>query len=739
MKTKVFIYLIYLLVHLNGANLIGQDIEEPISRDSIQEILNISSKYLVRLSHPDHDKGVHLLDLAENLVSKMDDPKLKILVNRHKLNYLISISDTVLAEEYLKKNLTLIEQVGDKRELGLYYEFLGVLKSLQNRDKERINAYKKAVELLNKYGEKEDLIDANYNLAYILKSKNQWKKSIDHAQISLDAIEVTGVKKNRKKYLYLFLAECYIQLDNLTQSETYFAKIEKDEFYKKDDPFYFGFLYQTKGKFYEKKGDFIASSLNYEKSSSNFLNYGRRRAKQISSSLSLANKLNLKEEENRRIKLENTLSTEQLQNSKYAIALAIIIIMVLIIMSVFLYKSSIYKTKTNKLLKNNNQELLEANRKVDVALNAKSIFLDSVTHELLTPLNTIKGITFLLQKEQLTRHQENQMKLINLSSDYLLNLINDVIHLNDLESEQYELKNEDFDLKELLQNLIGSLLEIKQHENDVHIEIDEDIPKNLKGDMLKISQVFINILDNALKFTKEGDIYINVLVLSIDNDNAKINFSIKDTGIGMTEEQVEKAFEDFHQGSVEVNRKYGGTGLGLSIVKRILKLYDSKVFLKSKQGIGTSLSFTIDFEISEMGKQEKVSFEQKIYEESEKIKVLLVEDNKVNQLIVEKIISDYGFSCDSANDGKEAVTMVKKNNYSIVLMDIMMPRMDGFEATRHIKIFDKNMPVIALTAISEKLNKSKFNEVGIYKVLNKPVNPELLYETIISFCSSSRL
>jgi len=738
MKLKVLPHIVYISILITcvcGISIEAQTLSQQGKiGDSIRGLLKEYTELFYENAKEEKDRRVYLLELAENLVQDIDAPYLKIEVNRKKIGFFLSNSDSLKIEKYLAKNLEIVNQLGDKRQLGLYYEDVGVHKSMQGKKEEGYQAYLIAEELLREYGEPKDVIDINYNLCARYIMIKDWNKAIEHAYKSLEAVNKTGVKKDRRRNLYLFLAECYTNLQRYKDTEYCFSKIKEEESEYINDLFFKGKLLYQKGLYYNSTGDFKQSSFFYNQSANNFLNHSRQRTKEVSDALALSNQLNIKEEENKRIRIENKLKEEQLSNRGYIIFIGVLIILGLVLVSILQYRTSSYKTKINELLKKNYQKIVKANQKVDKALRAKSEFLDSVTHELLTPLNTIKGTTFLLQKGILTEPQENQIKLINLSSDYLLKLINDVIHLNDLEKGELKLKKEHFDLKTLLNNLIDSSVLMKGGSNKIHRTIDDNIPNKLNGDMLKTSQVFLNVLDNALKFTRNGDIYVNVSLVSKTDSEVKIKFSVEDTGIGMSEKQINKAFETFRQGSVKINRKYGGTGLGLSIVKRILKLHGSDIVLDSELGKGTLALFNMDFDISEPVNIEFFLEGTSFNTLSEKVHILLVEDNKVNQLMTEKIISNFGFYCDSANDGEEAVDMVKKNKYSIVLMDIMMPKMDGFEATKYIKELDKEIPIIALTAISEKINKEKFEEVGIDKILNKPVNPKLLYETIINCC-----
>ncbi len=732
MKTKIFIYILCLFIKPLAAQVANR-----VSLDSIRKIIKKSEELVIKPSEKERNKAVHLLELAESLAETIDNPVFKIEVNRKMMDYFHWNKDTIKAKEYLAKNLEIIKKTNNKRQLGFYYEDLGVYKNVQGNKEEAYRSYLVAEQLLRKYGETKDNIDINYNLSSQNVKRQQWDKSVKYALKSLAAIEEAKVNQNRKKYLYLFLAESYTNLGQYKEAKKCFQAIEKEKPSYASDLYFNSLMFSKKGLFFKKQGNNKEAVVYYGQAYENLIKSYSLKMQEVSTSLTLSNKLNLEQEENKRIRIENKLKTEEIKNDKYIMLFGTIIILALIIISVLLYKKSKFKTKVNRLLKENYKKLVEANRETDKALKVKSNFLDSVTHELLTPLNTIRGTNFLMQKEKLSNDQINRTKLIDLSADHLLNLINDVIHLNDLGKEKFDFKTENFDLKSLLNNLIDSSLELKNNNSEVYREIDTAIPDVLKGDVLRVSQIFTKIFDNALKFTKDGDVYVAAILISKTKNNAKIEFSIKDTGIGMTEEQVNRAFEAFNQGSVNINREYGGTGLGLSLVKKMLLTLGSDIVLKSKIGKGTLVSFVINFEIP---KPQQIAQHVDSVNDSNPLKneanVLLVEDNKVNQLITKKIISNYGFYCDSAYDGTEAVKMVRENKYSMVLMDIMMPKMDGFEATTIIREFNTMIPIVALTTLSEKLNKKRFNEVGIVKVLNKPVNPEQLHQTLVDYCLS---
>jgi CheY-like chemotaxis protein len=263
---------------------------------------------------------------------------------------------------------------------------------------------------------------------------------------------------------------------------------------------------------------------------------------------------------------------------------------------------------------------------------------------------------------------------------------------------------------------------------------DKTIPDKLIFDEAKLYQVLFSLIDNAFKFSKNGSVVVEVKKMSVNKDKTEIQFIIKDTGIGIAPEIKDKIYDLFFQGSDKINYEYGGSGLGLTLVKKTLDLFNKTVTIDSEPDIGTTISFSLDFENYRKNAESEVSSESKKIDDPSKIRILLVEDNKINQLITEKTITKKGYRCDVANNGFEACNMVGENDYSLILMDIMMPVMDGFEASDYISKFKPEIPIVALTAISEDVNKELFSASKISKVLSKPVNVEELYKTISFYC-----
>jgi CheY-like chemotaxis protein len=284
-------------------------------------------------------------------------------------------------------------------------------------------------------------------------------------------------------------------------------------------------------------------------------------------------------------------------------------------------------------------------------------------------------------------------------------------------------------VKQLLSDLHNSFKDLaSKNNNDFELELDETIPDNLIGDPTKLSQIFINLINNALKFTKNGKVNVSAKMLKNENNISSVHFEIADTGIGIPLEKQNTIFESFSQGSVEINRKYGGTGLGLAIVKRLVNLLGGEIKLTSAVGIGSTFSFDIDFEL---GQQTFVEV-KKQYDESVFVnkKVLVVEDNKINQMITKKMLENKEIICELIDNGEEAVEMIRNNGYDLVLMDVHLPGINGTIATERIREFNKKLPIIALTAISLNENREMLLSYGMNDVVTKPFNPDNFYKVI---------
>ncbi|MDX1461691.1 MAG: ATP-binding protein [Marinirhabdus sp.] len=436
--------------------------------------------------------------------------------------------------------------------------------------------------------------------------------------------------------------------------------------------------------------------------------------------------------ENKQSEIDEQKKTLNLNKMTTGLSIALIIILSLLTLS--LYKNNNLRAKANNLLQEKNIEMQSAKEKAEKASLAKAQFLSTITHELRTPLYAVTGLTHLLLEENPKEHQKEHLNSLKFSGEYLLSLINNILDLNKLEANKVEIEKATFSLNKRINDVLVALRKsADDRKNQLRLEYDETIPDKLVGDPLKLSQVLINLIGNSVKFTQNGEVVIRVSKLEQNANKVKLHFEIEDNGVGISKKKQKSIFETFSQASLQINRKFGGTGLGLSIVKNLLELMGSKIHLESQLGKGSKFWFNINFSISEEF-QEDNNPNNIIYDVDyvalENRNVLVVEDNKINQMITKKILEKNKMKCEVADNGMDAVRMVEENNYDIILMDIHMPGISGIEATQKIRMFDKDLPIIALTAVTIDENLDDFYRAGFNEIIPKPFKTEEFFEKI---------
>ena len=425
-----------------------------------------------------------------------------------------------------------------------------------------------------------------------------------------------------------------------------------------------------------------------------------------------------------------------LRFSKLISILSIALISILSLLSLSLYKNNKIRISTNKLLKTKNKELIAQKEKVELASKARSKFLATVSHELRTPLNAINGITYLLLQENPKPSQLEYLKSLEFSGNYLLNFINDILEINRLESNKVSNEKINFNIVELAENIKTSFNEfISENNIDFRTNIDSSINYNLIGDQTKLSQVLINLLNNAIKFSKNGIVWLTIKKSFETKDEVVLFFEIKDNGIGIPLDKQDSIFDSFSQGSVEINRTFGGTGLGLSIVKKILEIMGSQITLSSDGKSGSTFSFSINFKKSNTITNTDNS-EPVLEIDTSNKKILLVEDNKINQMITQKMLDRKNIACVIIDNGEDAIEHMKTNSYDLILMDVHLPGINGTEATAEIRKFNSTIPIIALTAISLNENREMLLSFGMNDVITKPFLPEKFYEIVIQYLTN---
>ena len=424
----------------------------------------------------------------------------------------------------------------------------------------------------------------------------------------------------------------------------------------------------------------------------------------------------------------------RLQGKMLGKVLIISMVTILSLLILSLYKNNNLRAKANELLQAKNTELIIAKDNAEKASLVKAQFLSTITHELRTPMYAVTGLTHLLLSENPTEEQKKHLDSLKFSGEYLLSLINNILDLNKLEANKVEVEQTAFNLKKRIEDVLFALEKsAKDKGNELKFEFDPDIPSELQGDPLMISQILINLVGNAVKFTRDGNVFVRVQKIKETNQKIALHFEVEDTGEGISKKKQKNIFQNFTQGSVAINRKFGGTGLGLSIVKNLLDLLNSKITLESTLGKGSKFSFDIEYNLSQLSSEEK-NPHNIIYDVDyvalENRKILVVEDNKINQMITRKILEKNKMICDVADNGEIAVEKVRTEHFDLVLMDIHMPGISGIEATEQIRLFNKEIPILALTAVTIDENIDSFHEAGLNDIIPKPYKVEEFFQKI---------
>lgn len=399
--------------------------------------------------------------------------------------------------------------------------------------------------------------------------------------------------------------------------------------------------------------------------------------------------------------------------------------------------------KKNKELEAYQKELIKAKELAEQGKKIKENFLANMSHEIRTPINGIIGLANLLEKTTLTPEQNEMVSLLQISSNSLLGVINDILDLSKIDAGMFKINRTATDLVEVCHAVIN-LLSIRAKEKDLELitSFDPELPKNVSADSLRLNQILMNLIGNAIKFTNKGSVTLKVEVMDRKGNNLQIRFSVTDTGIGIPTDKIEKIFETFEQADESTTMNFGGTGLGLSIVKNLARLKGGILTVDSCEGQGSTFCFVNWYEVLQDLPEPKEKHLDKLLPFTN-VKILVAEDNPINKFLIVKIMKDWDVIADFAENGQEALDKLRDNNYDLILMDTFMPVMNGLEATKLIRTDyipgKKDIPIITFSAAVMENDKKAAIDAGANDVLSKPFELRLLHEKITHFIDKQAL
>ncbi|WP_109300700.1 response regulator [Aquimarina sp. AU474] len=705
----------------------GQEEIHPNFNDSLQSLIDKSNKFTYDYKIKE---SITYAIKAANYAHKLDNNYYKGRAYYSMGNNYQTLVDYENAEQYYKKSLKYAEVSNDSILLLWSYNGLGNVyyegyKNLSTS----LEYYNKAKELGKLLNNSLEYMSPVINLARTYVDIEDFDKALPHIE---EARKLVVDHRNIEGYCEVFYLKGRYALNKgkLKEAEEHF--LEAIDIAESHDMILeLSYLFKAKAELSEKKGDITGAYMDIKKYQEyKDKLYDKEKLKQIEVARVSFNV----DEYKRELEIAHKEKDHQAgmaKNNKIILIISGIGLLFMLGAVFFFYSGYRSKKKLNSVLREKNIELIQAKTEAENLTNVKSQFISTVSHELRTPLYGVVGITtLLLEEKDIAAKHKKLLNSLKFSGDYLLDLINKVLKISKIESNTEKLTKTPTDLLQLSQNLLYSFeYQSKNKNNELILDIPKELPTVLNVDSLKLSEVLINLIGNSTKFTENGKIWLRIKIISIDKDVVKIRYEIEDNGLGIPEDKKEFVFEKFSQLGREFN-KSEGTGLGLSIVKNLLEMMDSEIHLDSKEGRGTKFYFDLDLEIIDEKEDEELQPVSNGLPQAFK-KILVAEDNKINQIVTKNLLDIIGYSCTVVENGFNALQMVQKEDFDLILMDLNMPYLNGMEATKRIREFDKETPIIALTAAELSEVQEECLSIGMNDIINKPLNKNDLRNIIL--------
>ncbi|SEQ08879.1 Signal transduction histidine kinase [Flavobacterium urocaniciphilum] len=636
------------------------------------------------------------------------------------LNY-EEFSDLKKALYYYTEGIKYALKANDVQQIEYLYNNTGNLYFFRlDNPKIGLDYYLKCYKYSKMHGDLLDIAFTELNIADVYFKLEQYEEGKKY----LDRIIPTLKDKNEfEMYVtyYTLLGNYYSSKNqNIEAEKNYNLVIERlkennVEFYKPNEVEIYDEIY----KFYKKNNN-IAKALFYLEKHDKLQD--ELELKTRSQDIKFAGtSIDVLEMNNKiqKIATEKKVQDQKMNASSKLVKMSLFFAGILLIFLIFIFKNYLEYRELNKKLNVSHEQLKIAKQKSEEASILKSQFLTNVSHELRTPLYGVIGMADIIESEHKELKNNEYFKALKFSSNYLLSLINDVLNVYKIEDEKFELKFENVELRKEVKTIKQSLKVIaRSNNNDIILNFDESVPQFIKTDLTRFSQILINLISNSLKFTKNGHVKI-VFNLIEENEVTFIKISVIDNGIGIPEEYLDKIFDKFVQLDVQLQDQYKGTGLGLSIVKKLVELFNGTITVESKINEGTQFNIQLPYVKSEL-ESDISEHEEKAKPHIANLNILVVEDNKINQMVTKKLLEKCHHKCTIVENGQEAIDIIKVKPFDLILMDIHMPVLNGIETSKQIRELGITTPIIALTASDRNEVLDEVQSNGISDILVKP-------------------
>ncbi|NBL65829.1 response regulator [Flavobacterium sp. NST-5] len=685
-----------------------------LEKSKISESLEVSKKALTLAYRNNHDDYVAM---AYNIIAGCHE----------------SLSDSDKALQYYNKALYFAESSQNEQILDWINNNIGNIYNFDKKEyRKSIKYYQKSLAISEKYRDTTSIIYTKLNLAWAYFNLKKTNLGFENLQFIEQNIDKHGDDIAKVNY-YTLKGIYYSQINNPGKAnENFDIAISLGKKLPDLAPLaeayeaYSSHLYETKNfqKAYLLNDQFIQLKQNL------FDKELRHNAQHSSMKI----ELDETKREILKIEAENLLKDKNMAHARIIIILGLLIIIILSILIHNFYNNHLYRENVNLELIEQNAKLTLAKTAAEQASKIKSQLISKVSHELRTPLYGMVGIADMLLEDYPQLAENSSINSLKFSGRYLLFLINDLLQISQIEEHKENISYQAFNLYEQIERCQTTLhFYVLSSNNKIEIDCDPEIPEIMMADKCKLSQILINILHNSLKFTQNGNILIKARILKVDGKNIWIEFTIKDSGCGIEEENLQTVFDEF----IQIDRRdggYKGIGLGLTLVKRLVTMMGGTVSIDSNKNVGTTIKFSFPFlNDAQMVNDYINSIEVNLGISPKTYKILVVEDNKINQLVTRKNVEKNGHLCHVVDDGYAAIDKLKHENFDLILMDINMPMLNGFDTTKLIREIDQKIPIVALTAYNREEVYHQAIHVGMNDVIIKPFDPKQFFDTIHNY------